>query len=90
MHCPSNAATRHYHPCSVPFLLSESTPVSLGKVFTYCILLVLAAFSTAAYSQMDPARTADGLVAFYPFDEGSHRLYLTISLGGLIVFESVE
>jgi chitodextrinase len=71
MHCPANAAIRHYDCNSVSFLSGKSKGVFLGKVFTYGILLALAAFSPAAYSQMDPARTTDGLVVFYPFDEGA-------------------
>ena len=73
MHCPAITAIRRSHCHSASLLPGKPTGVCLGKIFAYGIMLALAAFSSAANSQMDPARTADGLVVFYPFDEGAGK-----------------
>ncbi len=61
------------HPSAPRFLPPNCNGRGLARRFVYSLLLLLTVGNTVANAEIDPARAAAGLIAFYPFDEGTGK-----------------
>ncbi len=63
----------HLYPTFPRFLPRNPTIRRLASLIGGGLLLLLTLGGAVANAQVDPARAAEGLIAYYPFDEGSGK-----------------